>query len=125
VAIFNTNDGRQVARATVRVLDERGRQVATLYPRQDYYIRDQQPMTIPGVLSTWGEEFYVLLVSWKPITAEGATFKVYYNPLVKFLWAAPWVAIAGTLLAAWPEGRKRRAPARAKSRAQAPAPASA
>ncbi|NPA31135.1 MAG: heme lyase CcmF/NrfE family subunit [Chloroflexi bacterium] len=125
VAIFNTNDGRQVARATVRVLDERGRQVATLYPRQDYYIRDQQPMTIPGVLSTWGEEFYVLLVSWKPITAEGATFKVYYNPLVKFLWAAPWVAIAGTLLAAWPEGRKRRAPARARSRAQAPAPASA
>ena len=125
VAIFNTNDGRQVARATVRVLDERGRQVATLYPRQDYYIRDQQPMTIPGVLSTWSEEFYVLLVSWKPITAEGATFKVYYNPLVKFLWAAPWVAIAGTLLAAWPEGRKRRAPARARSRAQAPAPASA
>ncbi len=125
VAIFNTNDGRQVARATVRVLDSRGREVAVLYPRQDYYIRDQQPMTIPGVLSTWGEEFYVLLVSWKPITAEGATFKVYYNPLIKFLWAAPWVAIAGTLLAAWPEGRRRRAPARSRASAPATAPASA
>ncbi len=125
VAIFNTNDGRQVARATVRVLDEQGREVAVLYPRQDYYIRDQQPMTIPGVLSTWGEEFYVLLVSWKPITTEGATFKVYYNPLVKFLWAAPWVAIAGTLLAAWPEGRRRRSRARAKAPAATPAPASA
>ena len=125
VAIFNTGDGRQVARATVRVLDDQGREVATLYPRQDYYIRDQQPMTIPGVLSTWGEEFYVLLVSWKPITAEGATFKLYYNPLVKFLWAAPWLAIAGALLAAWPEGRRRRNPARAKTSARVPATASA
>jgi len=124
VAIFNTDDGRQVARATVRVLDEQGRLVATLYPRQDYYIRDQQPMTIPGVLSTWGEEFYVLLVSWKPITAEGATFKLYYNPLVKFLWAAPWVAIAGALLAAWPEGRRRRRPARVETSARVPAAAS-
>ncbi len=125
VAIFNTGDGRQVARATVRVLDEQGRQVAILHPRQDYYIRDQQPMTIPGVLSTWGAEFYVLLVSWKPITAEGATFKVFYNPLVKWLWAAPWIAIAGALLAAWPERRRRRATAKAQAPAAASAPASA
>ncbi len=125
VAIFNTNDGRQVARATVRVLDDQGQVVATLHPRQDYYIREQQPMTIPGVLSTWGAEFYVLLVSWKPITVEGATFKVFYNPLVKWLWAAPWIAIAGTLLAAWPEGRRRRVRARAGAKTEAPAPASA
>ncbi len=125
VAIFNTNDGRQVARATVTVKDQQGRVVATLHPRQDYYIRDQQPMTIPGVHSTWGSEFYVLLVSWRPITAEGATFKVYYNPLVKWLWASPWIAIAGALLAAWPETRRRRATAPARATARAAAPASA
>ncbi|NPA06918.1 MAG: heme lyase CcmF/NrfE family subunit [Chloroflexi bacterium] len=124
LAIFNTHDGRQVARAEVSVYKD-GQKVAVLHPRQDYYIKDQQPMTIPGVYSTWGEEFYVLLVSWKPITVEGATFKVYHNPLVKWLWASPWIAILGILIAAWPERRRKPATARARARRPASAPAPA
>jgi cytochrome c-type biogenesis protein CcmF len=44
-----------------------------------------------------------LLVDWQPISSEGATFKVYHNPLVNWLWLGGIVFIFGTLLAAWPD----------------------
>ena len=74
-----------------------------LFPRSDYYIVSNQPMTIPGVRSTLEEDFYVLLVGWEPIGRDGATFKVYLNPLVNFVWLGGVVFILGTLVAAWPE----------------------
>ena len=99
--VFNTNDGRRVARAILNVYKD-GQQVATIYPRQDFYILEQQPMTIPGVYSTWEKDLYALLVFWRPITTEGATFKFYYNPLVRWMWFGAWVFVVGTLVALWP-----------------------
>ena len=60
-------------------------------------------MTIPGVRSTLEDDFYVLLVGWEPIAQAGATFKVYHNPLVNFVWLGGIVFIIGTLVAAWPD----------------------
>lgn len=60
-------------------------------------------MTIPGVRSTMEDDFYVLLVDWEEISTRSATFKVYRNPLVKWLWLGAWGFIAGTMVAAWPE----------------------
>jgi cytochrome c-type biogenesis protein CcmF len=79
-----------------------GQLVDELYPRKDFYYASQQPMTIPGVRSTMEDDFYVLLVGWEPIAQEGATFKVYHNPLVNFMWLGGLVFILGTLIAAWP-----------------------
>ncbi len=76
---------------------------ASCIPRRDYYYEAQQPMTIPGVRSTWEDDFYVLLVDWQPISSAGATFKVYHNPLVNWLWLGGLVFILGTLVAAWPD----------------------
>jgi cytochrome c-type biogenesis protein CcmF len=45
----------------------------------------------------------VLLVDWQPIAAQGATFKIYHNPLVNFVWLGGLIFILGTLVAAWPE----------------------
>jgi cytochrome c-type biogenesis protein CcmF len=101
LAEFNTPDDRQVARAVVSVYRD-GRHVGDLYPRRDYYFLAEQPMTIPGVRSTLEDDFYVLLVGWEPIAAEGATFKVYRNPLVNFVWLGGLVFILGTAVAAWP-----------------------
>jgi len=103
LAVFDTKDGRNVARAVVSVY-KNGRYVGELHPRRDYYYESQQPMTIPGVRSTWEDDFYVLLVDWQPVSTEGATFKVYHNPLVNWLWIGGLVFILGTLVAAWPEG---------------------
>jgi len=77
--------------------------VDELYPRRDYYYESQQPMTIPGVRSTMEDDFYVLLVDWQPISTQSATFKIYHNPLVNWLWLGGFVFILGTLVAAWPD----------------------
>jgi cytochrome c-type biogenesis protein CcmF len=102
LAEFNTPDGKNVARAVVTVT-KNGKLLGELYPRRDYYYESQQQMTIPGVRSTMEDDLYVLLVDWKPISADGATFKIYHNPLVNWLWVGAFVFILGTLVAAWPD----------------------
>jgi cytochrome c-type biogenesis protein CcmF len=102
LSVFDTDDGRSVARAVVSVYKD-GRRVGELYPRRDYYYESQQPMTIPGVRSTLEDDLYVILVDWQPIAAQGATFKIYHNPLVNFVWLGGLIFILGTLVAAWPE----------------------
>ena len=87
-------------------------QLGELYPRRDFYYASQQPMTIPGVRSTLEDDFYVILVDWQPIGTEGATFKIYHNPLVNFVWMGGLIFILGTLVAAWPEREAAAARAR-------------
>src|SRR3990170_7978993 len=116
LAQFDTADGRNVARAVVQVSRD-GRNLGDLYPRRDFYYASQQPMTIPGVRSSLQDDFYVLLVGWEPIAQEGATFKIYHNPAVNFVWMGGLIFIAATLLAAWPtrefDGLREAATARA------------
>ena len=98
---FDTEDNRRVTRAIVSVYKD-DKFVAELYPRRDFYVDSQQPMTIPGLYSTLEGDFYVLLVDWKPIGTESATFKIYLNPLMNWLWFGGFIFILGTLVAAWP-----------------------
>jgi len=102
LAVFDAPDGRNVARAVVSVYKD-GKFLGQLYPRRDFYYDQNQPMTIPGIRSTWEDDLYVLLVDWLPVTAQGATFKVFHNPLVNWLWFGGFIFIFGTLLAAWPD----------------------
>ncbi len=102
LATFDTNDGRNVARAVVRV-SKNGVNVTDLYPRRDFFYDANQQMTIPGVRSTLAGDLYVILVDWREISASGATFKVYYNPLVKWLWLGSLVFVCGVVVAAWPQ----------------------
>jgi cytochrome c-type biogenesis protein CcmF len=122
LADFNTPDGRNVARAVVSVKKD-GEIIGELYPRRDYFFESQQPMTIPGVRSTWEDDFYVLLVDWQPVSADGATFKIYHNPLVNWLWFGGLVFILGTLIAAWPEREPELAPAPSRRTRYSPAKA--
>ncbi|NTV36868.1 MAG: heme lyase CcmF/NrfE family subunit, partial [Anaerolineaceae bacterium] len=101
IQIFDTNDGRNVARAETTVT-KNGNTLITLYPRRDFYIDSQQPMTIPGVYSTIEDDVYVLLVDWEPISSDSATFKIYHNPLINWLWAGGLVFLLGTMVATWP-----------------------
>ncbi len=119
LAVFDTNDGRNVARAAIGV-DKNGEYVGDLYPRRDYYIDSQQPMTIPGVRSTWEDDLYVILVDWQPLSSQSATFKIYKNPLVNWLWLGGFIFILGTLVAAWPERDPQEAPIRSGSRVYSP-----
>jgi cytochrome c-type biogenesis protein CcmF len=110
LAQWDEPDGRNITRAVLSVYRD-GRRVGELHPRRDYYFASQQPMTIPGVRSTLEGDLYVLLVGWEPIAADGATFRVYQNPVVNFVWMGGLVFILGTLVAAWPEREAELAPA--------------
>ena len=46
-----------------------------------------------------------VLASWEG-SGETATFKVYINPLINWIWLGGIVFIAGTLVAGWPEPEK-------------------
>jgi cytochrome c-type biogenesis protein CcmF len=102
LAEFDYADGRNIARAVVEVWGD-GRLLGELYPRRDYYYAQQQPVTIPGVRSTMADDLYVILVDWQPISISGATFKIYHNPLVNWVWLGGFIFILGTLVAAWPD----------------------
>ncbi len=114
LAVFDTADGRNVARAVVSV-SQYGQPLGDLYPRRDYYYELQQPVTIAGLHSTLAGDLYIILVDWQPISSGGTTFKVFHNPLVGWLWIGGLVFILGTAVAAWPdreaEAVKQAAPA--------------
>jgi cytochrome c-type biogenesis protein CcmF len=102
LAVFDTSDGRNVARAVVSVY-KNGKYVGELYPRRDYYYESQQPVTIPGVRSTMQDDLYIILADWQPLSTAAATFKVYDNPLINWLWLGGFIFILGMVWAAWPE----------------------
>lgn len=117
--IFTTQDGRSVARAVLSVFKD-GQRIGALNPRQDIYLESGQSMTIPGVRSSLLDDFYVVLVGWEEITSQGATFKVYHNPLVNWVWIGGFVFILGTIAAAFPEKDPALEKAKAKRRVIAP-----
>jgi cytochrome c-type biogenesis protein CcmF len=112
IAQFTVEGDRQVTRAVVSIY-RNGKYVGDLHPRIDYYPDAQQTMTIPGQRSTLADDLYVLLVNWQPVSSQGATFKIYHNPLVNWLWLGALVFILGMLVAAWPDKDPEYIPARA------------
>jgi cytochrome c-type biogenesis protein CcmF len=80
-------------------------------------------MTIPGVRSTITEDFYVILVNFEGTTEDAATFRIFLNPLINWVWAGAIVFVAGTLIGAWPDPAEQKimAGSRARSRRRYPA----
>lgn len=102
LAQWNTTEGRNVARAVVDVYQD-GEYLGQLAPRRDYYFDAQQSATIPGVRSTLEDDLYLVLVTWEEYNANQATFKLFRNPLINWLWLGGLVLVVGMLVAAWPD----------------------
>lgn len=116
-------DDLQIKEASLAV-SKNGRSVTELNPRTELYTRTGQPMTIPSARSTVGEDFYVIMVNWENVTANAATFRLYLNPLINWVWAGGFVFILGTLIAAWPDPTDEKVAAAERSRRRvAPQPA--
>jgi cytochrome c-type biogenesis protein CcmF len=82
-----------------------GRLLTTLYPEKRLYFAQNQPTTEVALRTSLWEDLYVILAGFEP--SRLATFKVFVNPLVSWLWIGGLVMVLGTLIAIWPE---RRAP---------------
>ncbi len=107
-------DDRLISEATLSV-SYNGRPAGSLYPVREYFVVQQQPMTIPDKRSTLADDLYVILGGWEG-RGETATFKAYINPLVNWIWIGGFVFLFGTIVAAWPNPQEssQRATARAK-----------
>ena len=104
------DDGPKGVNYTRAVVDvyRNGVYLGELHPRRDYYYDSQQAMTIPGERATLRDDLYVLLIDWEPASTTGATFKVFVNPLVNWLWLGSFLFLAGIIIAAWPEKEMER-----------------
>jgi cytochrome c-type biogenesis protein CcmF len=89
---------KEVTSATL-ALYRNGQYMGDLHPSREFYVSSGEPVTIPGVRNSVEDDFYTILASWEQ---NSATFKIYLNPLVNWLWAGGLVFILGTLVAAWP-----------------------
>jgi cytochrome c-type biogenesis protein CcmF len=79
--------------------------LTTLYPEKRLYFAQNQPTTEVALRTSLFEDLYVILAGFEPSLV--ATFKVFINPLVAWMWIGGLVIVLGTLVAIWPE---RRAP---------------
>jgi cytochrome c-type biogenesis protein CcmF len=96
-AIPDQHYGGAVARVALYRDDQ---PLAVMAPEKRMYWLEQQPASIPSVYSTLQEDVYVILTA---IEQDGsATFKVYRNPLVNWIWIGGVVFVFGTLLVMWP-----------------------
>jgi cytochrome c-type biogenesis protein CcmF len=88
-------------------LSRDGKVLRTLLPRREIYQRSGQTMTIPATRSTVTEDFYVILAGWE--SGGGlATFKVYVNPLINWLWFGSLLFTIGAMVAMWPDAEAER-----------------
>ena len=128
MAQFNNKAGHDVLRAVVGVY-KGSAYIGELYPRIDYFYDPANPsetmqtMTIPGQRPTLQDDLYILLVNWQPASANGATFKVFVNPLVNWLWIGSLIFFAGIVIAAWPDRDPEYAPALTRKHAVQPSAA--
>jgi cytochrome c-type biogenesis protein CcmF len=103
---YNGSDGREVHEAQASLFQD-GQFIRSLTPRRDYFVVQEQPVSIASVHSTPGADVYVLLLEWKNSGAS-ATFKMYFNPLINWVWIGGLVMILGTIIAAWPAKKGER-----------------
>jgi cytochrome c-type biogenesis protein CcmF len=96
-AAFNEDYGGAVARLA---LYEGAEPVAVMAPEKRMYWLEQQPTSIPSIHSTLREDLYIILTALEP--DGSATFKVYRNPLVNWIWIGGFTFVLGTLLIMWP-----------------------
>jgi len=82
-----------------------------------YNKNQEQPMTEVGLRPGLIEDVYVVLAGFDSMGAT-ASFKVYVNPLMSWMWIGGLVIILGVLIATWPRA------AYAAARARAPVPGS-
>ena len=101
------SDGREIVEA-VTSLSRDGQLIRELRPRRDYFVVQEQPVTVPGVLSTPAMDYYVMLLGWDD-SGETATIKIYINPLINWVWIGGFVMILGTIVAAWSNPAEREA----------------
>ena len=109
-------DDRLITSASLSVTHN-GQPAGELHPVREYFVVQEQPMTIPDKRSSLADDLYVIIGGWEG-NGETATFKAYINPLINWVWIGGLVMMLGSLVAAWPNPQE--SPARVRARVKLP-----
>jgi cytochrome c-type biogenesis protein CcmF len=94
---------RDVSRLSLEVRDASDRFVARMAPERSFWRTAQQPVSEVAIYPTLAGDLYAVN---EFVTEEGrAKVKMFWNPLLGFLWLGGFVMAAGTVLAFVP-GRR-------------------
>ncbi len=97
-------------------LEKNGRAAGVIVPKKVIYNKNQeQPMTEVGLKPGLLEDVYVVLAGFDNM-GQTASFKVYVNPLMSWMWIGGVIIILGVLVSAWP----RKVPTTSEVRARVP-----
>jgi cytochrome c-type biogenesis protein CcmF len=107
---FRNDPQRVVFVSTLQILDH-GRPVGMLIPSLNFYPSSQDPIGTPSISKgTPFNGFHDLYASLQSLAKKGtsATFRLYSNPGVMWLWTGGAVIVVGGLIALWPVRRRPR-----------------
>jgi cytochrome c-type biogenesis protein CcmF len=94
------NDCQTVQAAVLVTSATDGHVIGGVYPHRDTYPVQQETSTIADTTGSFNEEVYVILGGWVD-AGQTATFQVYLNPLINWIWLGGVVLILGFLVAFW------------------------
>jgi cytochrome c-type biogenesis protein CcmF len=100
-------NGNKVLNEAVVDVYRGGHQIATIRPKRNLHSNVQGAVTEVALRSNLAEDLYVVLANLEP---DGlAAFQVIITPMVLWLWIGGGVLLVGTLIAAWPSQKVRKA----------------
>ena len=104
--VWYVDRGRDIeVMAGYMTVTQAGKAPQALTPYREIFLNGTGELTPPGVLSTIGEDLYVLFLGEQ---SGFGTIKIFINPLMQFLWGGGIILVIGTLTAMWPSALERR-----------------
>ena len=79
-----------------------GRSIGEVLPKKHVYDKNpEQPMSEVGLRPGVVEDVYTVLAGWDE-GGKTASFKIFINPLMSWMWAGGIIMMIGVLISAWP-----------------------
>lgn len=94
------NDCQSVQAAVLVTSAQDGHIIGAVYPHRDNYPAQQYTATLADITGNFNEEVYVILGGWEN-AGTSASFQVYLNPMINWIWLGGVILILGFLLAFW------------------------
>ena len=95
---------KQIVYAVLTVY-ENNKPIYVLKPEKGFFPNHEQPTTEVAIASTLIDDLYVILRGYNVNTGR-ATFTIYLNPLVIWMWLGGIAVFFGTTIAIWPNRKK-------------------
>ncbi len=90
-------------------IQQDGHPAGRLEPAKEFHVNfETEPNTKVALRSTPLDDLYIVLAGWQP--DGSASFFIFVNPLVFWLWIGGAVLLAGALITLWPDREPARVP---------------